>query len=225
MASCYGLVCNSFVVYMKPILIIWKFVSQQGKNRCLHAIHHDSIAIHSLSLHQLLNGYLAKSPTILGSFFYWHNQYYNHFCNGGGWKGATMWQGKATSTLKTAKWYSLMSFLPPSIKQSSCIQGQTHQLVMWWITAGCLLVQGWWSHLKTTGALADIWQASETSYRKTGWITFSTNTCRNCWLMFSATVWWWKVCLLLCVWKLAFLRFSHICRWTNKLWLNQNSAS
>ena len=46
------------------------------ENRCLHAIHHNSIAIHSPSMHQLLNGYLAELPAILDSFFHWHNQYY-----------------------------------------------------------------------------------------------------------------------------------------------------
>ena len=37
---------------------------------------------------------------------------------------------------------------------------------MWWITAGCLLAKGIWSHLKVTRALVDVWQASETSHSK-----------------------------------------------------------
>ena len=37
---------------------------------------------------------------------------------------------------------------------------------MWWITAGCLLAKGIWTHLKATRALVDIWQASETSHSK-----------------------------------------------------------
>ena len=38
------------------------------ENRYLHAICHDSIAIHSLSIHKLLNENLAELPTILDSF-------------------------------------------------------------------------------------------------------------------------------------------------------------
>ena len=38
--------------------------------------------------------------------------------------------------------------------------------VVWWIKAGCLLVKERWSHLKTTWALMEIGQASETSYSK-----------------------------------------------------------
>ena len=39
------------------------------ENRCLHAIHHHSVAIHNLSIHKLLNGWLAELPTIFDSFF------------------------------------------------------------------------------------------------------------------------------------------------------------
>ena len=41
----------------------------EKENRCLHEIHHNSIAIHSLSIHKLLNGYLAELPAILDRFF------------------------------------------------------------------------------------------------------------------------------------------------------------
>ena len=41
-----------------------------------------------------------------------------------------------------------------------------YQPVVWWITAGCLLVKGLWSHLKATQALMDVSQASETSHSK-----------------------------------------------------------
>ena len=45
-------------------------------------------------------------------------------------------------------------------------QFQFHTSHMWWITAGCLLVQGRWSHLKTTTwVLVDIWH-SGTSHSK-----------------------------------------------------------
>ena len=83
----------------------------------------------------------------------------------GGWL-ATKWQEKASSLLKPAKWHPLGPFSPPHITQSSWIHGQTHQPVVWWITAGCLLVKGICSHLKATRALVDVWQASETSHSK-----------------------------------------------------------
>ena len=38
------------------------------ENRCLHGIHYPSIAIHSVSIHQLLNGWLAEFPAILDSY-------------------------------------------------------------------------------------------------------------------------------------------------------------
>ena len=70
------------------------------------------------------------------------------------------------SALKTTKWYPLMSFSHPHITQSSLIHGQTHQSVVWGITASCLLVKGRWSHLKNTLVLVDFWQASEISHSK-----------------------------------------------------------
>ena len=48
--------------------IYLKILYLRKENRCLHVIHHDSIAIHSLSTHQLSNGYLAELPTILDIF-------------------------------------------------------------------------------------------------------------------------------------------------------------
>ena len=44
--------------------IIWSIVSQV-ENRYLHAIHHNFIAIYCLTMHQPLNGWLAKLPAIL----------------------------------------------------------------------------------------------------------------------------------------------------------------
>ena len=43
---------------------------------------------------------------------------------------------------------------------------QTHQPVLWWITASCLFAKGVWSHLKATRALVDLWQASDRSHSK-----------------------------------------------------------
>ena len=97
--NCYGLVCNSFLRFILSQFELFEVLYLSKENRYLLAINHNSIAIHSLSLHQLLNGQLAELPTVFGSFFYWHN-YYNHFCKGGGQRRATMWQAKAMSTLK-----------------------------------------------------------------------------------------------------------------------------
>ena len=52
-----------------------------------------------------------------------------------------------------------------------------------------------WNHLKTTQALVDVWQASETSHNKAAWATFNSIICMNCYLMCTAIVWWWK-CVL-----------------------------
>ena len=38
------------------------------ENRCSHAICHGSVAIHSRSIHKLLNEYLTELPAILDSF-------------------------------------------------------------------------------------------------------------------------------------------------------------
>ena len=82
------------------------------------------------------------------------------------------WRAKATFSLRTAKWHPLVQFLPPHFTQSRWIHGQTHQPVVWWITAGCPLVKGIWSHLKVTQALVDISQASETSHSKSSLANF-----------------------------------------------------
>ena len=47
------------------------------ENRCLHTIRHGSMVVHSLSMHKLLNEWLAELPAILDSFF-WRRQYQKH---------------------------------------------------------------------------------------------------------------------------------------------------
>ena len=83
---------------------------------------------------------------------------------------------------------------------------------MWWITASCLLAKGICSHLKATRTLVDVWQASETSHSKAARATFSINTgwivSQRVQLLFDGE----KCVLLLCAWKLAFLRSGHICK-------------
>ena len=76
------------------------------------------------------------------------------------------WRATARSSLKTAKWHPLVSFTPLHITQSSWIHGPTHQPVVWRFIAGWLLVHWRWGHLKTTPALVDVWQDSETSHSK-----------------------------------------------------------
>ena len=47
---------------------------------------------------------------------------------------------------------------------------------------------------------------------KAAWKTSAFNTLPKCWLMHTAIVWCWKVCLaVVCV--EAFLRFGYICSW------------
>ena len=54
---------------------------------------------------------------------------------------------------------------------------------MWCFTAGCLIGQGRWNHLKTTWALIDVWYASATSHSKRILKAFSNNTYLNCLLL------------------------------------------
>ena len=78
-------------------MYLWK------ENRCLHAICHDSIVIHTLSMHQQLNEQLASR---ISCHF---RQLFIGVTNttstpirmeGRGWWRATKWQAKAMSTLK-----------------------------------------------------------------------------------------------------------------------------
>ena len=91
------------------------------ENRCLHAILHNSIAIHSPSIHQLLNGQLDELPIILDQFF-------NAAANitslsvqwkGRQWVGATKWQAKVMPTLKIVTRHLLVSFSSSHIAQNS----------------------------------------------------------------------------------------------------------
>ena len=44
-----------------PILIkLFEVLYLEKENRCLHEIRHNSIAIYTLPMHQLLNGWLAE---------------------------------------------------------------------------------------------------------------------------------------------------------------------
>ena len=69
------------------------------ENRCLHAIDHDSIAIHSLSTQKLSNEELAKLPTILDIFLGIANTISTPI----GMVGSHKVSAKAMSTLKTVK--------------------------------------------------------------------------------------------------------------------------
>ena len=53
---------KNFEITIIILSIVCLYLSK--KNRCLHVIHHDSIPIHSLSMHQLLNGCIAELLTI-----------------------------------------------------------------------------------------------------------------------------------------------------------------
>ena len=55
--------------YLKISILIFEVLYLRKGNRCLHAICHDSITIHSLSVYQMFNGQLAKLPTILQRLF------------------------------------------------------------------------------------------------------------------------------------------------------------
>ena len=67
------------------------------------------VAIYGLSIHQLLSGQLAELSTIFGSFLLVQPlplAVLQH----GRWADHREMGGKATSTLKTAKWYLLVHF-------------------------------------------------------------------------------------------------------------------
>ena len=137
------------------------------------------IAIHSLSMYQLLDKYLAKLPTIyniLDHNFYWHSQYYKHTYRGGRWKwwGAMKWQAKAMSTLKTVKWCPSVPFFQLHITHTAAksMAKLTSQLC----GDGCWVLRCPWVLPVTTQALMDIWKASETSHSKS---SLGTNTYPN----------------------------------------------
>ena len=67
-----------------------------------------------------------------------------------------------------------------------------------WLSNGDI----WWSHLKITPALEDFWQDSETSHSKS---SCSLGNFQHWYLpdmlasVYTATVWWWKLYLVVCV--------------------------
>ena len=83
--------------------------------------------------------------------------------------------------------------------------GQPHQPAVWWFTASCLLVQGRWSHLKTTQALVNVWQTSETSLSKSSLCLPQSlvNVYSYCVMVKSMP------CCYVC-WKPAFVKSSYI---------------
>ena len=60
----------------------------QKENRCLHKICHNSIAIYILSMHQLLNGWLAESLTTVDNYF---TGVVNTTSTPTGWEGGGGW--------------------------------------------------------------------------------------------------------------------------------------
>ena len=137
-------------------------INLRKENRCLQQFGSYS---YSLSMHQLDIEWIASwlnFPPFLIVFTGVANTT-NTFI---GVEGATKCQIKATSTLNTAKWHPLVPFSPPNTTQCSCIHDQTHQPVVLWIIARCLLVKERWSYLKANWALVDFQQASEASRSK-----------------------------------------------------------
>ena len=59
---------------------------------------------------------------------------------------------------------------------------------------------------------------------KAPWATFSTNIWLNCQVLCAAIIWWWKCALLLCAWKAAFLKSSHIWRNAHSTNMQQHIA-
>ena len=108
---------------------------------------------------------VVELPAILDRF-YWLCQHHKHTYRSEGWWGATKWWVSPSGKLKTTKWHQLVLFSALCNRQNSYIYGQSHQPVMWWFMASCLLVQGRWSHSKITWALVRIWQTSETGHSK-----------------------------------------------------------
>ena len=87
------------------------------------------------------------------------------------------WTNSIKSTMKTVKWcplvntensqmLSIIAIFTSTCHTKQIIYCQTHQPFVWWIAASCVLVKGRGSHIKTTQALLDVWQASETSHSK-----------------------------------------------------------
>ena len=80
------------------------------------------------------------------------------------------------------------------------------------ITAGCLLVKGRWSHLKTTRILVDVWEASETSHNKISLGNVQHQYLAELFVKVYSYCWWWKVCLdVVCVEAGVSLIQSHSC--------------
>ena len=126
------------------------------------------------------------------------------------------------SLLKPVKWHPLV---PTHITQNSYIHGQTHQPVMWWITADCLLATGICNHLKLTQALMDVWQASETNHSKSISGNFQHQYLPK--LLINVYIYYLMVksmsCCCVCVRQLfsnsvtyVFLKFDNLCNLLNQ---------
>ena len=110
------------------------------ENKCLHAIHHSSIAIHSLSIHQLLYEQLAELSASLDIITGYANTTTSTSTpievEGG---GVTKW-------LRAAKWHQLEQ-LHITHTHNSYLHAPTSPANCVVIYSGCLLTQ----------ALANIW--------------------------------------------------------------------
>ena len=148
---------------------------QLEKNRCLYLIHHDSIAIHSLSVQQLLNGQLAGLLTTLDIFTGIGNATNTSIGveSGRVYIGSHKVVSKGYIHAENSKMAHIGAIISSTHHTKHYIYWQIHQPVAWWITAS----HGRRRHLKTTQVLMDIWQGSKTSFSKAAWSTFSTNTC------------------------------------------------
>ena len=96
------------------------------ENIYLYATRYNSTAIHTLSMRQLLNGWLPELPAILNCFLL-VSQYHKHSYRGG---GEPHWLAKAMSTLKTTKWHPLV-LVTSTYHTKQLNPWTTHHPVVW----------------------------------------------------------------------------------------------
>ena len=131
---------------------------------------------------------------------------------GQGWTGSHKVVGKGYVFTKNSQMASIGAIFTSTYQTKQLIHAQTHQPVVWWITAAvCLsreygVIWKWPEHLW----MSDKPQKQDTT--KAAWATFSIITWLKCYIIVNV----YSYCLIvksvsmLCAWKAAFLKSGHI---------------
>ena len=137
------------------------------------------LVIHSLSMHQLLNGQFADFPAILDSF-YWYSQCHKYSYQGGrvvSICGEHEVADKCYINTETGQMVSIGAIFSSTYQLNPWpVLSASHVVICSWLSASPGYMEPFKDYMSTCVRLTSL----RTIHTTTAWTTVSINTCMNC---------------------------------------------